>query len=112
MTDGSVCVKTGFIREKIGPHCHTFLRWLDSVVSGCFRTPVVDPNLIQVSGHIKIINAEVSLKMAGRVNSRPVEEGLLVQKDDLDDTELKSELALRQAELRGGWLRVVFKKMA
>ncbi len=69
-----------------------------------FRTPGVDPNLIPISGNIEVTDAEVSFKMAGRVSSRPVDEGQLIQQDDLvatlDDAELKSELALRQAELR------------
>lgn len=69
-----------------------------------WRTADVDPNLIPVSGNIEVTDAEVSFKMPGRVNFRAVDEGQLVQLDDLiaklDDAELKSELALRQAELQ------------
>lgn len=67
-----------------------------------FRTPGVDPNLILVSGNIEVTDAEVSFKMPGRVSSRPIDEGQLVQKDELvatlDDAELRSQLDLRQAE--------------
>ena len=68
-----------------------------------FRSPATDPNLIQVSGNIEVTDAEVSFKMAGRVDSRPVDEGQLIQKDAtvamLDAAELESELALRRAEM-------------
>ncbi len=70
-----------------------------------FQASGVDPNLILVSGNIEVTDAEVSFKMPGRVSSREVDEGQLVQKDDLiatlDDSELISELVLRQAELQG-----------
>lgn len=69
-----------------------------------YRTVGVDPNLIPVSGNIEVTDAEVSFKMPGRVSSRAVDEGQFVQMDDLiatlDDAELKSALALRQAELQ------------
>lgn len=69
-----------------------------------FRTPGSDPNLILVSGNIEVTDAEVSFKMPGRVSSRPIDEGQFVKQGDLiatlDDAELKSELALRQAELQ------------
>ncbi|MCC7336453.1 MAG: HlyD family efflux transporter periplasmic adaptor subunit [Pirellulaceae bacterium] len=68
------------------------------------RTADEDPNLIPVSGNIEVTDAEVSFKMPGRVSTRAVDEGQFVQMDDLiatlDDAELKSELALRQAELQ------------
>lgn len=68
-----------------------------------WRTANGDPNRIPVSGNIEVTDAEVSFKMPGRVSSRAVDEGQLVQMDDLiaslDDAELKAELALRQAEL-------------
>jgi len=69
-----------------------------------FRPSDVDPNLILVSGNIEVTDAEVSFKMPGRVSSRPIDEGQLVQKDELiatlDDAELRSQLDLRQAELQ------------
>ena len=64
-----------------------------------------DPNIIRVSGNIEVTDAEVSFKIAGRVDSRLVDEGELVQKGAtvalLDRSDLLSELAMRQAELRG-----------
>ncbi len=64
-----------------------------------------DPNVIRVSGNIEVTDAEVSFKIAGRVDSRLVDEGELVQKGAtvalLDRSDLLSELAMRQAELRG-----------
>ncbi len=67
------------------------------------RSPVADADLIQVSGNIEVTDAEVSFKMAGRVDSRSVDEGQFVQKEAtvavLDAAELESELALRSAEM-------------
>jgi HlyD family secretion protein len=62
-----------------------------------------DPNLIRISGNIEVTDAEVSFKLAGRVDERRVDEGKLVEQNDivavLDSSELESELALRRAEL-------------
>lgn len=69
-----------------------------------FRPSDDDPNRIRVSGNIEVTDAEVSFKMAGRVESRSVDEGQLLQKDTivavLDAAELDSELALRRAEMQ------------
>ncbi len=69
------------------------------------EAPAWDPNIIRVSGNIEVTDAEVSFKIAGRVDSRLVDEGELVQKGAtvalLDRSDLLSELAMREAELRG-----------
>jgi HlyD family secretion protein len=64
-----------------------------------------DPNVIRVSGNIEVTDAEVSFKIAGRVESRLVTEGEFVQKGAtvalLDRAELLPERTVRQAELHG-----------
>lgn len=63
-----------------------------------------DPGLIRVSGNIEVTDAEVSFKIAGRVEVRRVDEGELVRQGDevaeLDRSDLLNEQAMRQAELR------------
>lgn len=63
-----------------------------------------DAHLIRVSGTIEVTDAEVSFKIAGRVEARLVSEGELVQAGQrvarLDSTDLAQEVALRRAEVR------------
>ncbi|HUV68331.1 MAG TPA: efflux RND transporter periplasmic adaptor subunit [Terracidiphilus sp.] len=65
--------------------------------------PEADPNLLGVSGNIEVIDVEVSFRMSGWVEARPVSEGELIREDDLvarlDNTELAQEVALRKAEV-------------
>lgn len=62
------------------------------------------PNVVRVSGNIEVTDAEVSFKIAGRVEERLVSEGQSVSKGDavarLDDSDLVQEVALRRAEVR------------
>jgi HlyD family secretion protein len=59
---------------------------------------------IRVSGNIEITDAEVSFKIPGRVAKRLVDEGMLVQKDqivaELDSADLAWEVELRRWELK------------
>lgn len=63
-----------------------------------------DPNVIRVSGNIEVTDAEVSFKIAGRVDDRLISEGQVVQKGApaalLDGSDLLNEVAIRRAELR------------
>jgi len=63
-----------------------------------------DPNHVRVSGNIEVTEAQVSFKLAGRVEKRLVDEGQLVQRGqpvaELDMADLTCDLALRKAELR------------
>lgn len=62
------------------------------------------PNLIQVSGNIEVTDAEVSFKMAGRVEQRAFNEGEQIEAGQLvaalDSLDLEQEVALRQADWR------------
>ncbi len=62
-----------------------------------------DANTIRVSGNIEITDAEVSFKLAGRVEARLVDEGEIVKAGTvvarLDNAELGQEVALRKAEM-------------
>ncbi len=57
---------------------------------------------IRVSGNIEATDAEVSFKIAGRVETRPVDEGEKVARHqkvaELDDQDLRAEVELRRAE--------------
>jgi HlyD family secretion protein len=61
-----------------------------------------DSNTIRVSGNIEVTDAEVSFKLAGRVEKRVVSEGELVKAGQavalLDRAELAQEVAVRRAE--------------
>ncbi len=61
-----------------------------------------EPNILRVSGNIEITDAEISFKIAGRVEERLVSEGERVQAGQivarLDPTELVHQVALRKAE--------------
>ncbi|HZJ12727.1 MAG TPA: efflux RND transporter periplasmic adaptor subunit, partial [Methyloceanibacter sp.] len=64
--------------------------------------PETDPNLLGVSGNIEVTDVEVSFRMPGWVEARPVSEGELIREGDLvarlENTELAQEVALREAE--------------
>ena len=64
----------------------------------------VEPTVIRVSGNIEATEAEVSFKIPGRVESRAVTEGEIVNAGqtvaELDRAELDQEVALRSAEVR------------
>ncbi len=62
-----------------------------------------DPNVLNVSGNIEVTDVEVSFKLPGWVEARPATEGQFIQAGDpvarLDNTELREELLVREAEL-------------
>ena len=64
----------------------------------------VEPNVIRISGNIEATEAEVSFKIPGRVETRSVTEGEVVNAGqavaELDRAELNQEVALRSAEVR------------
>ena len=66
--------------------------------------PGDDPGVIRISGNIEVTDAEVSFKIAGRVEQRLVDEGDRVAAGQsiarLDSRELSQEVALRQAEVQ------------
>jgi HlyD family secretion protein len=61
------------------------------------------PNFIRVSGNIEVTEAQVSFRIAGRVQERLVSEGETIRTGQivarLDSTELTHEVSLRKAEL-------------
>ncbi|MBN2560026.1 MAG: efflux RND transporter periplasmic adaptor subunit [Phycisphaerae bacterium] len=65
--------------------------------------PTAEGHAIRVSGNIEVTDAEVSFKIAGRVDRRLVSEGELVASGDLvaelDSSDLEAEGAIRRAEL-------------
>lgn len=69
---------------------------------GFHRAPHDRPT-IRVSGNIELIDAELSFKIPGRVERRPVDEGQLVSAGQtiaqLDTRELEAEVQMRRAEL-------------
>ncbi len=69
-----------------------------------FNRSAVDPGVIRLSGNIEVTDAEVSFKIPGRVEKRPVDEGQTIKKGDvvavLDSADLEAEVAMRRAELR------------
>lgn len=68
-----------------------------------FFQEVDDPNLIRISGNIEVTDVEVSFRMPGWVEARPVSEGSLIERGDLvarlESTELNQEVELRSAEV-------------
>lgn len=69
-----------------------------------YLKPPRDLNIIRVSGNIEVIDVEVSFKIAGRVEKRPVDEGEIIKAcqlvAQLDTTELVQEVGQRRAEVR------------
>ncbi|MDH7500549.1 MAG: biotin/lipoyl-binding protein, partial [candidate division NC10 bacterium] len=69
-------------------------------IQGKYHT---NSNTIRVSGNIEVTDAQVSFKIAGRVQERLVSEGEAVRAGQvvarLDSTELGQEVALRRAEM-------------
>jgi membrane fusion protein YbhG len=67
-------------------------------------TPGTAPSVIRVSGNIEITDVEVSFKIPGRVNERPVSEGESVKAGQivaqLDAEDLVQEVAVRDAEVK------------
>src|SRR5574340_587053 len=63
-----------------------------------------DNGAIRVSGNIEVTDVEVSFKVPGRVEVRPVSEGEIVRAGSLvaklDSTELAQDVALRKAEVQ------------
>lgn len=63
-----------------------------------------DNSAIRVSGNIEVTDVEVSFKVPGRVEVRPVSEGEVVRAGSLiarlDSTELAQEVSLRRAEVQ------------
>lgn len=66
--------------------------------------PRPDPSVIRVSGNVEVTDVEVSFRIPGWVEARPVSEGELVTAGQLiarlENTELAQEVALREAEVR------------
>jgi HlyD family secretion protein len=64
--------------------------------------PQTNPNVLRVSGNIEITDVEVSFRIPGWVEARPVSEGETVNAGQLiaqlESTELSQEVALRKAE--------------
>ncbi|MDD5643605.1 MAG: hypothetical protein PHX53_18280, partial [Syntrophales bacterium] len=48
-----------------------------------YLRPPRDLNVIRVSGNIEVIDVEVSFKIAGRVEKRPVDEGEIIKAGQL-----------------------------
>ena len=69
-----------------------------------------DPNRLRLSGNIEVIDAEVSFKIPGRVESRPVDEGQAIEKGavvaTLESSELTRDVALKKAELASSRARL------
>jgi HlyD family secretion protein len=69
-----------------------------------FARPAGDADTLRLSGNIEVIDAQVSFKIAGRVEARPVDEGYQLKKGQLvallDTSDLKHEVALREAEVK------------
>ena len=65
---------------------------------------VKGPPLIRISGNIEIIDAEVSFRIPGKLDERFVDEGQAIKTGQivarLEATELRREVALRQAEIQ------------
>ncbi|MDY0221970.1 MAG: efflux RND transporter periplasmic adaptor subunit [Desulfobacterium sp.] len=63
-----------------------------------------DPNLLAISGNIEVTDAEVSFKIAGRIEKRLVSEGEQIESGQLvavlESLDLSQEVALREAELQ------------
>lgn len=76
-----------------------------AAVYGWFQLrPQPDTALLRVSGNVEVTDVEVSFRMPGWVEARPVSEGEPVTAGQLiarlDATELAQEVALREAEAR------------
>jgi membrane fusion protein YbhG len=69
-----------------------------------------DPNRLRLSGNIEVIDVEVSFKIPGRVESRPVDEGQTIEQGatvaTLERAELTRDVALRKAELASAQARL------
>ena len=68
-----------------------------------YLQPEIDPDQLSVSGNIEVTDVEVSFKLPGWVENRPASEGQFIQVGDpvaqLDNTEYREEVLVRQAEL-------------
>lgn len=66
--------------------------------------PQPDPNVLRVSGNVEVTDVEVSFRIPGWVEARPVSEGETVNAGqliaNLESTELGQEVALREAEVQ------------
>lgn len=74
--------------------------------TGCdrwFSAPERGRGLVHVSGNIEVAQVELSFKVPGRLKSRAVAEGTLVQAGQevaqLESTEFQQEVTLRRAEV-------------
>jgi len=65
--------------------------------------PAANPDILRASGNIEVTDVEVSFRFPGWVEARQAAEGQFIQVGDpvaqLDNTELREEVLLRQAEL-------------
>lgn len=68
------------------------------------RANRTDTRNLKLSGNVEVTEAEISFKIPGRVEKRFVDEGEVVQAGQpialLDSSELRDEVAVRQAEVR------------
>ena len=66
--------------------------------------PESDPGMVRVSGNVEVTDVEVSFRMPGWVEARPVAEGEIIEKGALvarlESAELAQEVALREAEVQ------------
>lgn len=69
-----------------------------------FGRPKPQGTAVRVSGNIELIDVEVSFKIPGRVEERPVDEGEMVKPGQLlaklDPRDLKADVDLRRAEVQ------------
>lgn len=69
-----------------------------------FGRPKPQGTAVRVSGNIELIDVEVSFKIPGRVEERPVDEGEMVKPGQLlaklDPRDLKADVELRRAEVQ------------
>jgi len=77
---------------------------LSVAVAGVLACSSVGERVTRVSGNIEVTDAEVSFKLGGVVERRPVSEGELVRAGAmvaaLESSDLREEVALRHAEVR------------
>jgi len=90
--------KTKFILGAAG-----LLLILAAAYAGWTMTEDDESDVIRISGNIEITDAEVSFKISGVVEQRPVSEGEIIQAGDLvgklESSELAQEVGLHRAEL-------------
>lgn len=63
----------------------------------------IAPDRVLISGNIEVVDVQISFKIPGRVEKRPVDEGYIVKEGQvmaqLETADIEADLALREAEL-------------